>query len=190
MRVCQWILPLFALQALSLFAASAEKEKPEAYEAIKDKEINEITYEECEQDNGFEIPFAKDLENLGDDQKKRLDEFFEKVDKWDPGKVDKVGQKVRTFVALCALADAGHSEFEAEVPLKVFERLKTEVPKDKLMKACAWVALKPKDGDVVKTAPDLGLDVEIDEEEIRGRSVVYAKKMLGRLLGKLPIQDK
>src|ERR1043165_3349570 len=103
MRVGRWILPLFALHALSLVAGSAEKEKPEPYEAIKDKEINEITYEECEMDNGFEIPFARDLENLGEDQKKRLDEFFEKVDKWEPGKAEKIGQKVRTFVALCSL---------------------------------------------------------------------------------------
>lgn len=173
-----------------LLAAGVYAAEPEPYEAVKDTEINEITYEECELDNGFEIPFAASLENLGEDQKKRLDEFIEKVDAWDPGKVEKIGQKVRSFVALCSLVDAGHGEFEAETPLKIFERLKAEVPKDKLMKACAWVVLKPKEGDIVKTAPDLGIDAEIDEDEIRGRSVVYAKKMLGRLLGKLPAENK
>jgi hypothetical protein len=58
------------------------------------------------------------------------------------------------------------------------------------MKACAWVVLKPKEGDVIKTAPDLDIQAEIDEDEIRGRSVVYAKKMLGRLLDKLPPKEK
>jgi hypothetical protein len=178
-----WMLPLLLAGALN--AAEAEP-----YEAVKDAEINAITYEECELDNGFEIPFAASVENLAEDQKKRLDEFMEKVDAWEPGKAEKIGQKVRSFIALCSLVDAGHGEFEAETPLKIFEKLKTDIPKDKLMKACAWVVLKPKDGDVIKTAPDVGIEQEIDEEEIRGRSVVYAKKMLGRLLGKLPIENK
>ena len=178
------------LLAGGALAAQAPAAAPEPFEAVKDSEINAITYEECELDNGFEIPFAPNLENLGEDQKKRLDEFMEKVDKWDPGQLDKTGQKVRFFIALCSLVDAGHGEFEAETPLKIFEKLKTDIPKDKLMKACAWVVLKPKDGDIIKTAPDLGFDNEIDEEEIRGRSVIYAKKMLGRLLGKLPVENK
>ncbi len=175
------------LLACGAFAADAQ---PEPYQSVKDSEINAITYEECELDNGFEIPFAASVENLAEDQKKRLDEFMEKAEKWEPGQTDKIGQKVRAYIALCSLVDAGHGEFEAEAPLKIFEKLKTDVPKDKLMKACAWVVLHPKDGDVIKTAPDLGFDQEIDEEEIRGRSVIYAKKMLGRLLGKLPAENK
>ncbi|HYG77918.1 MAG TPA: hypothetical protein VEK08_23130 [Planctomycetota bacterium] len=158
----------------------------EPYEAITDKEINEITYEDCEIDNGFEIPFAANLENVTGDQKERLDEWKKKFEDWKPAKEEKIGQKVRNIIALLSIVDAGHGEFEAEAPYVAYEWLKSEVPKAQLIKATAWVALKMKEGDCIKTAPDMGMEVEIDEEEVRGRSSVYAKKMLGRLLGKLP----
>jgi len=166
--------------------AKPEPPKAEPYLAITDKEINEITYEDCELDNGFEIPFAASLENLADDQKERLDEWKKKFEDWKPAKEEKLGQRVRNIIALISIIDAGHGEFEAEAPYVVYEWMKMEIPKEKLIKAAAWVALKTKDGECIKTAPDMDMDAEIDEDEVRGRSSVYAKKILGRLLGKLP----
>jgi hypothetical protein len=176
-----------AIACVILLTAAAPEKEP--YEAITDKEIASITYEDASIDNGFVTPLAKDLSHLDEDRKKRLDEYENKLDDWEPGKEKKLGQRVRNWMAVTTYADLGRSEFEAEVPYVVFERLRKEIPKDKLIKALAWVILKPQEGKTVTKAPDLGVDEDLDEGEVRARSAIYAKKLLGRLLGKLPPKE-
>jgi hypothetical protein len=176
--------------ALSTFLLMHSAFAAEPYEAITDKQINEMTFDDVEEDRGFEIPFARSFENLDDDGKKRLNEFIDKFDDWAPGKEANIGQRVRNFICALAIVDAGHGEFESEAPLALFDKLKGNIPKDKFLKAAAWVTLKPEEGTVVKTAKDLGFELDFDEAEIRGRSAVYAKKIVGRLLGKLPPKEQ
>jgi ABC-2 type transport system permease protein len=52
--------------------------------------------------------------------------------------------------------------------------------------ALAWIILNPDDGQAVTKAPELGLFRHPPERLVRQRSVIYAKKYLGRLLGKIP----
>lgn len=157
----------------------------EPFDAIMEEQIAAITYEDCKDDSGRVAPLAKNLEHLQGDPRKRFDEWLVKLEKWDVLKAG-TALKVRKMIGLCAFVDQIRGEFEAEVACVVFERLKRDVPKEQLIKASAWVALKPTDGETLTTAPELGFEGKLPEEKIRARSVLYAKKLLGRLLGKLP----
>jgi hypothetical protein len=104
--------------------------------------------------------------------------------------VKEVGQQVRNWMCLCTLPDLAQNEFESQIPYLIFERLKKDLPKEKLKKALAWVILKPDDGKVVLKAAGLGFEDEMLETDVRERAAIYAKKLLGRMLGKLPPKDQ
>jgi len=61
--------------------------------------------------------------------------------------------------------------------------------KEKLTKALAYIILKPDDGKLALKAPDLGFEDDAPEADVRERHVIYAKKLLGRLVGKLPPKE-
>jgi hypothetical protein len=193
----QFIAPFFIVAIIGAINCTLQGDPPkpkppekEAYELITAKEIASVTYDDATSDNGFICPLAKDLTHIEGDQKKRLDELNDKMDSWEPGQEKKIGQQVRNWIALCTLQDLGHGEFEAEVPYLIFERLKKDIPKEKLTKAVAWIILKPDDGKVILKAADLGFEDDLDEAAVRERSAMYAKKLLGRLEGKLPVKDE
>lgn len=171
-------------------AAAPAVAKPEnSYNAITQKDIDEIKFDDVEDDAGFITPLAADLDNLDNDSKKRLDDWTAKLSDWAGAKEENVPQRVRNLMSVCSLADMIHSEFEGETAYVVFDKLKSEVDKDQLIKACAWMVLKPNEGRCVTRIPELGWDEEVEEDGIRERSSMYAKKLLGRLLGKLPKKD-
>lgn len=184
---------LLALLAAALTAAApatspADKKPAEPFDSITQQQIDAITYDDVAVDNGFVTPLARDLSHLdGDDERKgRFEDFVDRLEDWQPGKDQSVAQRVRNWMAVCTFGDLGRSEFEAEVPYAVFEKLKQDTPRDQLIKALAWVILKPNEGKTVTKAPELGVDDELDEEQVRVRSAIYARKLLGRLMGKLP----
>jgi hypothetical protein len=177
-------------QAATQAAAAAAPAKPEnSYNAITQKDIDEIKFDDVEDDTGFITPLAADLDNLDNDSKKRLDDWTAKLSDWAGAKEENVPQRVRNLMSVCSLADMIHSEFEGETAYVIFDKLKSEVDKDQLIKACAWMVLKPNEGRCVTRIPELGWDEEVEEDGIRERSSMYAKKLLGRLVGKLPKKD-
>ncbi|MDB5319295.1 MAG: type transporter [Phycisphaerales bacterium] len=174
-------------QATTQAAAPAKPEN--SINAITQKDIDAITYEDAEEDTGFITPLAADLDSLDNDSKKRLDDWTAKLNDWSGAKEENVPQRVRNLMSVACLADMIHSEFEGETAYVIFDKLKSEVDKDQLIKACAWMVLKPTEGRCITRIPELGWDEEVEEDGIRERSSMYAKKLLGRLVGKLPKKD-
>jgi hypothetical protein len=166
-----------------------DAKKDDSYSKITQKDIDGISYEDAEDDSGFITPLAADLDNLDDDSKKRLDEWVAKLNDWPGAKDENVPQRVRNLLHIASLADMVHSEFEGETAYVIFDKLKSEIDKDVLIKACAWIVLKPDEGKAVTKAPELGWEDDAQEDEIRERAQIYAKKLLGRLVGKLPKKD-
>jgi hypothetical protein len=166
---------------------AAKKQSP--VDAITQKDIDGINYDDAQDDSGFITPLAADLDNLDNDSKKRLDDWTAKLNDWAGAKEENVPQRVRNLLSVCSLADMVHSEFEGETAYVIFEKLKSEIDKDQLIKACAWIVLKPDEGRCITRIPELGWDDEIEEDGIRERVSMYAKKLLGRLVGKLPKKD-
>jgi hypothetical protein len=190
-------IPLFFSLLVLLAAAEPPKNKPttapakptEAWQTITDKDIASITFEDAQEDNGFVTPLAQDLSNLDDDSKKELNNLADKMDNWVPGQEKDLAQQIRNWMCLCTFADLGRGLFEAEVPYVVFEKLKRDTPKEKLTKALAYIILKPDEGKLELKAPDLGFEDDAPEADVRERHVIYAKKLLGRLVGKLPPKE-
>jgi len=94
-------------------------------------------------------------------------------------------QMARNLLSVAAIADITADLKEAEIARAIFDQLKIRATPDQLQRILAWIILHPDDGDVIRKAPELGLRRHPPEALIRERSVLYAKKFLGRLIGKI-----
>ena len=153
-----------------------------------DEQIAMIVWEEFSADNTWVCPFAQDFSRNEEFPERKTDweAFLAKFALWPPGHVFDNSEKVRNLISACALMDIGQGQFEAELPLYVYQRLRREIPDAKLKEILALMAFHPNHGSVIPTAPDLDLDIGVGEDQIRERLQVFAVKMLGRMLGKLP----
>jgi hypothetical protein len=109
-----------------------------------------------------------------------------KLAAWAPGRLDDAGQSIRNLVAAAAIADLSADPAERAIARLVFRRIRAAVEPPAARQALAWVILDPDNGTVIRKAPELGLPRHPPERLVRQRSVIYAKKFLGRLLGRLP----
>lgn len=166
--------------------------EPEPYTKVTQKEIDAITYEDCDDDEGVTFPFLPNFERAtsNEDRKKDFDEWKEKLESWDCNDEKKIGQRVRNFISLMCLVDILQMPFEGETPLILLNRMKKEIPKNELLKAAAYCALKPDEGTVIEKCAAIGLDDGAAEDRIRERMTIYSKKVVGRLLGKLPPKEE
>ena len=180
-RLCLSLLLLASASVFPLVAA-------DTYEKVTDEEIKNLTYDDVEEDTGFVCPWATDLTHLDDERKQRLEEWVKKLSDWEPGKVEDVGQLVKNYCCLLSLMDIVHGEWEGEAPIKVYEKLTQEIPVDKLKKAAAWVFLKPDSGTVLSKMSDLDIEADVEPDFVKERAQLYGKKILGRLMNKLPIR--
>jgi hypothetical protein len=133
-------------------------------------------------------PVAK-LDELADpDDNDQLEAMTAALATWAPGQVADPVQRVRNYLFVPAVIDVFQMPIERFVPLIVFNRLKTDMPKDQLEKILYWIAIHPDEGDdsAVDNLRPLGLqNGPSDMAEVRNRTGVYAVKLLGRLLGKI-----
>jgi hypothetical protein len=154
-----------------------------AYEAITDAEIDSITYTDLPGDNEFVTPLARPFKNPTN--VRRVDEFAAKLKAWPPGKLDDAGQSVRNLVCVAAIADVTRESHEGELARVVFDVLQARFDREQLRHALAWIVLCPDDGTVVNNTPELGFRRHPPQVTVRSRSVLYAQKFLGRVLGKI-----
>jgi len=96
-----------------------------------------------------------------------------------------VRQAARNLLSVAAIADISADPHEAEIGRIVFDELQTRHKHAELRRILAWVILNPGEGAVVNQAPELGLARHPPEVVVRERSALYARKYLGRLLGKI-----
>lgn len=154
-------------------------------------EIAALTYDDVTDDNGFVTPFARDFSNNEEFPERKTDweNFLTRLKAWEPGKDPNVAKRVRNLLCASVLMDIGQGQFEAELPLYVYQLLKREVPQEELVKILAMTLFHPDEGDVDGKADGLDLQVNVGDEQVRERLPILAKKMLGRLLGKLPMSE-
>jgi hypothetical protein len=183
------IRTLCILAALTRLVA-ADAPPPKKWEDVTARQIESIDLADAEIDNNFVTPLAQDLSHLDDETRKRLDELGDRLDAWQPGREKDLVQQLRNWMSLCTLIDITHGEFEAEFPYVIFDRLKKDIPKEKLTKGLAVLILNPEEGKVVTKGEDFDLENEANEQDVRERHVIYAKKLLGRLIGKLPVKEQ
>jgi hypothetical protein len=80
-------------------------------------------------------------------------------------------------------------QVERFVPRLIFARLQATIPPRDLPKILYWIAMHPDEGDdgAIHRLEPFGLpDVTGPSRTARGRVMVYALKLLGRLEGQIP----
>ena len=154
---------------------------------IPPETIAGITYEGMPDDRGIEAPFAKVLLTAADDPElaAATAEFKAKLAVWKPAQAVDEFQRLINLLSLLTLADLGRLTCESEAPPVVLGQLREAIPEPRLVQLLARCALTPGEMDPLLDIPEFDLR-EVDRELVRKRMAIYARKMLGRVLGKLP----
>jgi ABC-2 family transporter len=164
--------------------------EPSSWRAVTPAHIDEIMFERLPSDSGVVSPIARLDEPLDPEVEGDLEEVRSKLATWGPGQVADPVQRVRNVLYVAAVPDVFQIPLERYVPHVVFERLQGDIPKDDLIKLLYWVATHPNGGDdsAVDDLRSAGLKVNgpSDMDQTRERVMLYALKLLGRLVGKIP----
>ena len=161
-----------------------------SWQAVTTADIErDLVFDRLPSDGGIVTPIAPDDEEPDPDTADHLQYIRDMLPSWQPGKVADPVQRVRNILYVAALPDVLQMPIERFAPQAVYERLQQDIPKDQLIKILYWIALHPTEGD------DKALDElwalhfptgAVDVEQTRERAAIYAVKLLGRILGKLP----
>lgn len=155
-----------------------------SFASITEEQIADITFENLPEDDGIYTPIAPPRGSRR--VPPRIEEMIRLLPGWRPGNTEEVGQNVRNLVALAAIADIGQDRSEAEIGRLIYEQLQTVTTPADLRRALGWIVLHPDDGRIVTSAPELALRGEMNPDIVRERSAWYARKYLGRVLGRIP----
>jgi ABC-type transport system involved in cytochrome c biogenesis permease component len=148
---------------------------------ITEAQIAEIGFDGLPSDNDIVAALAPPT--LDPAQTK---EFAGKLARWPQGRLDDPGQSIRNLVSVAAVADLCADRRESQIARLVFREIKSRFEPAMARQALAWIILSPEDGQAVTKAPELGLFRHPPERLVRQRSVIYARKYLGRLLRMIP----
>ncbi len=153
------------------------------YEWITDSQINGITYGNLPGDGDIITPMAPPFRYSAGS--KQVEAFVAKLRNWNPARLNDSGQSIRNLVSVAAIADLCEEPLEREIGRVVYDELLARFDMDQLRHGLAWIILYPDDGDVISNAPELGFRRHPPKRAVRQRSVLYAEKFLGRILGKI-----
>lgn len=152
-----------------------------AWTNITEAQIAEIRFDSLPGDHDLIAPLAPPTLDPS-----AAKEFAAKLALWQQGKLEDSGQSIRNLVSIAAVADLCADPREPEIARLVFRQLSRGFEPGVARQGLAWIILSPEDGMVLTKAPELGLFRHPPERLVRQRSVIYAEKYLGRLLGKIP----
>jgi hypothetical protein len=160
------------------------------WQAVTLEDIDrDLIFDRLPSDQGIVTPIAPDEEEPDTEVGEHLQYIREMLPSWQPGKAADPVQRVRNILYVAAVPDVLQMPIERFAPIAVFERIREDIPKDQLFKILYWIALHPNDGDD-KAVDELWAlkfpNGSVDIEQTRERAALYAVKLLGRVLGKLP----
>lgn len=159
-----------------------------AQDSIPEAAIDAIDLSDARGDDGWVAPVARSLAKLDRDQRRRerFDELMRRIDTWAPAAADP--QAVHRRLNAAALADLGRSDLEAEVNFAVFASIMALPERSAAVQAAAAVCLGRSGGIAVTGAAELGVQANVQPAEVEERIRLLGRKLLGRLLGRLPVQ--
>jgi ABC-2 type transport system permease protein len=154
------------------------------YATITPAQIDSITYDDLPDDNGFITPIVESVDDLNPSIKKWMQDFRPRLATWPPGHDPDPLRRTVNLLSVAAIADLDEYQYEGEIPVVAFQQLRAQIPADQLKQILAYIILQPS-VPVLTTAADLGIPGQPPESDIRDRARIYARKFLGRLLGKI-----
>jgi ABC-2 type transport system permease protein len=164
---------------------------PASWRAVTMEQIDrDLRFDRLPPDGGVVSPIAAPDEDPDTDLANHLDFIASALTQWKPAQVADPVQRVRNVLFVAAVPDVFQMEpLERFIPRVVFEHLRQNVPKEDLARILYWIALHPAQGDD-SAVDDLRVfrlgNGPSDIEQTRERVALYAVKLLGRLLGKIP----
>ena len=165
---------------------------PSSWRAVTSQDIDEIAFERLPPDTGVVGPIARPDQEPEPEGADTIANVRDALPQWAPGLVNDPVQRVRNILYIAAVPDVLEIEsIEPFLPAVVYGRLLDTVPRTDLVKILYWIGIHPTDGDDSAAAQlqPLGLpEYRGSASEARGRVVVYALKLLGRLTGKIAPQ--
>jgi ABC-type transport system involved in cytochrome c biogenesis permease component len=188
-RAPGWTLvALFAWLAVGCVAAAQGRLEPApagdpGFAGMHNAQIEAIAFDGLPGDSEFVSRLAPPFRDRG--QSEGVGPFVERLKAWSPAQGPDAGQASRNLLSVAGIADVSEDLHEGEIARAVYNDLRSRFGNDRLKQILAWVILYPDSGSVLTTAPELGLPREFTEKVIRERSVLYAKKFLGRLTGQI-----
>jgi hypothetical protein len=154
---------------------------------VTDADIDKIAFDRLPPDEGIISPVSRSDEEPDPAIVPQLDRIRDALPRWVPGNVADPVQRTRNLLAIAAVPDILQMEqVERFVPRLVFARLQAVIPPQDLPKILCWIAMHPDQGSdaAIHRLSDFGLpDISGPAKPIRGRIMLYAFKLLGRLTG-------
>jgi len=170
------------LAASALASALVSAELP----VVPEERIAALTFDDCRVDTGYVAP-VRDPAALDAERAARFAVWLERFATWEPGLDADPQRRVCALLDCAAMHDIARNEFEGEVARTVFDRLRADIPRDDLVRCCARLVEASDGCPVTVKAPELlGIPGSFEPIAVRQRAQLYAKKLLGRLLGALP----
>jgi hypothetical protein len=163
---------------------------PVSWRDVTDADIQKIAFDRLPPDEGIVSPVSRGDETPDLAILPQLDRIRDALPGWAPGTVSDPVQRARNLLAIAAVPDILQMEqVERFAPRLVFARLQAVIPPRELPKILYWIALHPDAGSdaAVHRLGAFGLpDISGPTKPVRGRIMLYAFKLLGRLAGPLP----
>jgi hypothetical protein len=160
---------------------------PASWRDVTEADIGRIAFDRLPPDEGIISPVSRSDEVPDPAILPQLDRIRDALPGWAPGNVADPVQRARNLLAIAAVPDIMQMEqVERFVPRLVFARLQAVIPPRDLPKILTWIALHPDDGDdaAIHRLGDFGLpEISGPAKPVRGRIMLYAFKLLGRLTG-------
>jgi ABC-2 type transport system permease protein len=154
-----------------------------SYTAVTEEQIQRISYDDLPGDNELVTRLAPPFKT--DAERARMADFVQQLKNWPPGNVSDPAQATRNLLSLTGIADITADLREAEIARAVFDELQARYSRNELKQILAWIVLAPDAGTVVTNEPTFGFRKTVHETYVRERCGWYAKKFLGRLVGKI-----
>jgi hypothetical protein len=163
---------------------------PASWRDVTDADMQKIAFDRLPPDEGIVSPVSRSDETPDPAILPQLDRIQGALPGWAPGAVSDPVQRARNLLAVAAVPDILQMEqVERFVPRLVFARLQAVIPPRDLPKILYWIALHPDAGSdaAVRRLDAFGLpDISGPTKPVRGRIMLYAFKLLGRLAGPIP----
>ena len=167
--------------------AAAPPDQAETTWTVSRRQLDDIAFERLPSDSGLISPIAEPGESPDPLVAEQLEEIRQALAEWPPGKVSDPVQRTRNYLYVAAVPDVLQMDHvERFLPLLVFEQLKKDIPSGELAGILYWIAMHPDNGDdsAIGQLELVGLpSASGPTKTARGRVMIYAFKLLGRLSG-------
>ena len=176
--------------AANYAAAPSAATAKTSWQDVTEADLEGVAFNRLPPDDGIVSPVSRSDESPDPAIQPALDRIRDALPHWAPGLVADPVQRTRNLLAVAAVPDILQMEqVERFVPRLVFARLQAVIPPRDLPKILYWIAMHPDDGDdaAIHQLGAFGLpNISGPAKPVRGRIMLYAFKLLGRLSGHIP----